>query len=176
MREEILSTQDIYNGRIVHLQVHQVRLPNGGEAQRETIKHPGAVGIVALDEAQQVLLVRQYRVGADQITLEIPAGLLEKGEAAAASAQRELREETGYRAESLTSLGGIYVAPGYSDEYIHLFHATDLVHDPLAQDEDEFVQLVRLPFAEALTRIDKNEIDEAKTVTALLRVARQLSR
>lgn len=176
MREEILSSEEIYNGRIVHLQVHQVRLPNGEQAMRETIKHPGAVGVVAIDADDNVLLVRQYRIGADRITLEIPAGLLEKDEEPVVSAKRELREETGFRPQQIETLGGIYIAPGYSDEYVHLFYATDLVHDPLEQDDDEFVEMVRRPFAEALAMIDRQEIDEAKTMAALLRVARHLSR
>lgn len=175
MTEEILSTEDIYKGRIVHLQVHQVRLPDGAVASRETVKHPGAVAVVALDAEQNVLLVKQHRSGVNRITIEIPAGLLEPDEHPRATAGRELREETGYRAETLEALGGIHVSPGYTNEYIHLFYATDLIYDPLSQDADEFVEMVRLPLQEALTKIDEGIIDEAKTVAALLRVARRLN-
>ncbi|MEO1289333.1 MAG: NUDIX hydrolase, partial [Chloroflexota bacterium] len=111
MKEKIQSTQAIFDGRIVHLKVHDVLLPNGQSSKREIIYHQGAAGIVALDDDNNILLVRQYRLAAGQISLEIPAGLLEPDENPQATASRELQEETGYRPLEITPLGGLYVAP-----------------------------------------------------------------
>jgi len=176
MHEEILSTRSIYRGRVVNLDVHAVRLPDGSESQREVVRHVGAVGVVAVDADAHVLLVRQYRSGAGQIMIEIPAGLLEPGEDPAQSAIRELREETGYRPTSLEPLGGVHAAPGYTSEYIHLFYAPGYEFAPLEQDADEFVEALRVPLQEALTMVETGAITEAKSVVALLRVARRLGR
>lgn len=172
MKEEILSTQDIFDGRLIHLKVHTVKLPDGKESIREIIYHQGAVAIVAVDDEQQVLLVKQFRLGAGQVTYEIPAGLLEPGEDPQSAIVRELREETGYRPLNIESMGGIYLAPGYSTEYIHLYYASGYKYAPLEQDEDEFVEAIRIPFTQALSMIDKGEIIEAKSIVALLKVAR----
>jgi ADP-ribose pyrophosphatase len=174
MREDIIATETIFDGRIVHLRVHDVRLPDGTRSKRELIHHQGAVGVVALDAEGYVLLVRQYRIGAEQVMIEIPAGLLEPDEDPLQTAVRELREETGYRPLVLEALGGIYVAPGYTSEYIHLFFAQGYEHDPLTQDEDEFVETLRVPLRQALEMVERGEIFEAKSVIALLKVARRL--
>jgi len=175
MKEEILSTEDIFDGRVVHLKVHTVKLPDGNESIREIIYHQGAAAIVAVDNEQHVLLVKQFRLGAGQITYEIPAGLLEKDENPDEAISRELREETGYRPLNVRSIGGLYVAPGYTTEYIHLFYADAYELAPLEQDDDEFVEAIRVPFNEALAMIDRGEIVEAKTIVGLLKVARLLA-
>ena len=174
MEEQILRSETIYNGRLVNLQRHTVRLPNGKESQREVIQHPGAVAIVALDEQNRILLVRQFRLPAGQILLEVPAGTLESGEDPLDCARRELREETGYLPHRLQALGGIYVAPGYTTEYIHLFLAGDLEHAPLPGDHDEFVEVERLTLDDLLNLIDRGEIVDAKTIASVLLVARRL--
>jgi len=174
MKEEIISTETIFDGRILHLRVHTVRLPNGRQSKRELIQHQGAVAIVALDETQHILLVKQYRIGTGSDTYEIPAGVLEPDEDPLDAVARELREETGYRPLNLESLGGIYVSPGYSTEYIHLFYSSKLEKAPLEQDTDEFVESLRIPLNEALAMIELGEINEAKSVVALLKVARKL--
>jgi len=174
MREEILSTEAIFRGRVVNLDVHTVRLPDGEESKREVIRHSGAVGVIAVDAEQHVLLVRQFRIGANRTMIEIPAGLLEVGEDPEVAAIRELREETGYRPTGLEAIGGTHAAPGYTTEYIHLYHATGYEPAPLEQDADEFVESMRIPFSEALDLIDAGEITEAKSVVGLLRVARKL--
>ena len=173
MREEILSTEEIFDGRVVHLKVHKVKLPDGSESIREIIYHQGAVAIVAVDDEQRVLLVKQFRLGAAQVTYEIPAGLLEAGEDPQQAITRELREETGYRPLHVESIGGMYVAPGYTTEYIHLFYANGYEYAPLEQDEDEFVEAIRIPFSRALAMIDSGEIVEGKSIVALLKVARR---
>jgi len=174
MREEITETKQIFDGRIVDLAVHQVRLPNGKQAERELITHPGAAAIVALDDAQNVLLIRQFRLGADQVLVELPAGTLEPGEDPAVCAARELQEETGYRPGQLERLGGWFVAPGYTTEYIHLFVATDLTHDPIEGDEDEFIEVFRLPLTEAVAMAARGEIGNSTGVAGLLWAARHL--
>lgn len=172
--EVSISQREIYSGHIIHLDVHQVRLPNGQEATRELVTHPGAVGIVPMDADGNVLLVAQFRFAAGRVLLEIPAGTLEKDELPDDCAVRELREETGFRPGKIEKLGGLFVAPGYTTEYIHLYYATDLQSDPLTPDADESLHLHRMPLAEALAMIEAGDIMDGKTISGLLRVARRL--
>ena len=174
MHEKITHTESIYSGRVVKLVVHDVELPDGKSSKRELVQHPGAVAVVALDAEQNVLLVRQYRIAADQILLEIPAGTLNPGEDPEACAVRELQEETGYRPGQIEKIGGIFVAPGYTTEFIHLYLASDLIDSKLAQDEDEFLEVERLPLAEALKWVEQGDIIDGKSISALLLVARRL--
>ncbi len=174
MNEQSMAKQVIYDGRVIHVEVHEIALSNGSRAKRELVRHPGAVAIVPLEPDQRVVLVEQFRFAAGRVLLEIPAGTLEGGEDPDVCAERELREETGLRPGSLQKLGGIYVAPGYTTEFIHLYLARDLIHDPLVMDADEDIRTVRMPLAEALTKIETGEIIDGKSVTALLRVARLL--
>ena len=166
--ETVLASERIYEGRLINLRVDQIRTAAGVESVREIVEHPGAIALVALDDAGRVLLVKQYRHAVRTVTLEIPAGILEPGEEPAAAAQRELREETGYRAERLERLGGIHTAPGFSTEYIHFFLATRLVPDRLAMDDDEVIDLLRLPLADAIDLVRAGQIDDGKTVSGLL--------
>lgn len=174
MHEKITHTESIYNGRVVKLVVHDVELPDGKPSKRELVNHPGAVAVVALDAVQNVLLVRQYRIAADQILLEIPAGTLNPGEDPQVCAERELQEETGFRPGSIEKIGGIYVAPGYTTEFIHLYLATDLTESRLAQDDDEFIEAERMPLTEALNYVESGQIIDGKSIAALLLVARRL--
>lgn len=174
MRETITKTQHLYDGRVIKLDLHEVTLPDGATATRERIVHPGAVAIVPLDAAGNVLMVRQFRLAADQIMLEIPAGTLKPGEDPAMCAIRELQEETGYTASSLESLGGMYVAPGYTTEFIHLFFATGLTESRLPGDEDEFIEVERIPLKNALAAVMDGTLIDGKSVSALLKVARKL--
>lgn len=176
MEEKIISTERIFDGRIIHLDVITVELPNGQPGYREMVQHPGAVAIVALDDMENVLLVRQFRLAAGRVMREIPAGTLNSGEDPDLCAVRELQEETGYRPGKLEKIGGIYVAPGYTTEFIHLYQATDLAESRLAMDEDEFLELDRVPFGEALAMIDRGEIIDGKSISALLLVARRMGR
>lgn len=174
MEETIVSTRKVYSGKIVKLDVHEVILPDGQHSKREQIRHPGAVAVVALDEQQNLILVRQFRLAAKQIMIEIPAGTLYPEEPPEECAIREMQEETGYKPARLEALGGFFVAPGYTTEYIHLFLATELTPSPLPGDVDEFIEVLKLPFADALKMIDSGEIMDAKTITGLLRVARRM--
>ena len=174
MHEKITHTDEIYNGRVVKLVVHDVELPDGKHSKRELVRHPGAVAIVALDPDQNVLLVRQYRIAADQILREIPAGTLNPGEDPQVCAIRELQEETGYKPGNIERIGGIFVAPGYTTEFIHLYLATDLAESSLDQDEDEFIEMDRVSLGEAVAMIERGDIIDGKSTAALLLVARRL--
>ncbi|MFW5692029.1 MAG: NUDIX hydrolase [Chloroflexota bacterium] len=176
MREHVEKTERLYSGRVVTLDLYEVTLPDGMTARREIVQHPGAVAIVAVDDADHVLLVRQYRTAADDILLELPAGTLEPGEDPAVCADRELQEEAGHKPGQLRAIGGIYAAPGYTTEYVHLFIATELKPSRLDADADEFIETVRLPLADALAMIDDGTIQDSKTVAGLLRAARLLNR
>jgi ADP-ribose pyrophosphatase len=167
-------SQQIFSGKVVKLAVHEIRLPDGSTATRELIEHQGAVAVVALDHQQNVLLVSQFRIGANRDLYELPAGLLEKDEQPEAAATRELREEIGYEPAGLESLGGFYAAAGYTTEYIHLYFTHDLIYAPLAQDQDEFIEVIRIPFTEALRMVEQGEIVDSKTIIGLLKVARRL--
>lgn len=169
LREESISQETVFKGRLLHINRDTVRLPNGAEATREVVRHPGAVAIVAL-AGNDLLLVKQYRYPIDQETLEIPAGKLELGELPENCAQRELREETGYQGR-LTYLGKFYSTPGFSNEIIHLFGAEELTWAPLTADDDEFLSVERIPWAEALRQAKNGEINDAKTALGILMLA-----
>ena len=175
LQESVLHTETIYEGRVVNLYLETVCLPNGAEAVREVIRHGGAVAIVPLHDDGQITLVRQFRLPAGTALLEIPAGTLEPGEDPQDCAIRELQEEAGLYPGRLTRIGGIFLAPGYSSEYIHLFVATDLRLSTLHGDDDEFLEVVRMPFGEVLELIDRGEMEDAKTITAVLRTARLIA-
>lgn len=174
MQETIISTEELYKGRVVNLLIHKVLLPDGTESKREIVRHPGAVAIVAFDSQQMVLLVRQFRLAAGQIMHEIPAGTLNQDEEPQACAIRELQEETGYKPAVIEPLGGFFVAPGYTTEFIHLFLARELTESHLEGDADEFIEVERMPFSEALAMIERGDIIDSKTILGLLRVARHL--
>ena len=166
--ETVLGSNLVYDGRVVRLRVDTVRLSNGREATREVIEHPGAVALVAFDERGDVLLVRQYRRAAGRYLLEIPAGTLKPGEEPLACAGRELTEETNYRASKIEPLVGFFSAPGFCSEFLHVFVATGLAPAPGVPDEDEEIEVVRLPLAECLERVRAGEVCDAKSVAGLL--------
>jgi len=154
-----------------------IRFPDGHEAERVVVQHPGAVALVVEDEQGRWLLVRQYRHPAGRELLEIPAGTREGDEAPEETAAREIREETGYAAGSLVRLGGTWMAPGFCTEYITYFHATELRHDPLAADHDEYLSPpVRLTLDEVFAAVESGEIEDAKTLVALTLYARHRAR
>jgi ADP-ribose pyrophosphatase len=169
----ILERRVAFTGRRLQVEVQRVRLPGGAEAELDILHHPGATAIVAL-LGPDVLLVRQYRHATGGWLLEVPAGTLEPGEPPAACAARELTEETGFRAGRLEALGWIWTTPGFTDERIWLFLATDLTPARQALDSDEVLALVRLPFADAVEQALRGELQDAKSIAALLQAAYRL--
>ena len=167
-KEERIKGEVLFKGRMLRIERDAVRLPNGLETSREVVRHPGAVAIIALQD-QDVLMVRQYRYAIAQETLEIPAGKLDPDETPIACAQRELREETGYRG-TMEHISTFYTTPGFTDEVMYLFFAQDLVWDPLAPDDDEFIGVERIPWAEAVQKARRSEFNDAKTILGILLV------
>jgi len=174
--EPVATTRRIYDGRIVGLREDTVTLPDGRSARREVVEHGEVAAIVPIDADGNVILVRQYRLPAREALLEIPAGGVDEGESIEAAAQRELREETGYRAERLDRLGGFYVSPGYCTEFIQVFLATDLVEDPVDGDEDEDISLERASLDAAIWMIETGEIKDGKSLVGLLLAASNVPR
>ena len=134
---EILSNERVYEGPLVAVDHARLRFPDGSEGDRQTVVHPGAVALVALLDDDRLLLVEQYRHPARQRLLEVPAGTREPGEPPAVTARRELREETGYDAESIVRIGGAWMAPGFTNEYIDIYLATGLFEAPLDTGDEE---------------------------------------
>jgi ADP-ribose pyrophosphatase len=141
----------------------------------DLVLHPGAVAILPIAADGRLLLIRQWRRAVGEILIEIPAGILEKGEEAAACANRELQEETGFRAKTLVPIGSLYTAPGFCNEKIHLYLASDLEESPLPPDAHEAIDLHTVSLEEALDLIETNRIIDAKTIAAVLRYARRHS-
>lgn len=171
-QEERIDGDVIFEGRMLRIERDMVRLPNGLESSREVVRHPGAVGIIAISD-QKLLLVRQYRYAIAQETLEIPAGKLDNQEAPLDCAVRELREETGYRG-TMEHISTLYTSPGFTDEVMHLFLARDLVWDPLTPDDDEFIRVERISWDEAVQRAEQNKFNDAKTILGILLVQGRL--
>ncbi len=160
----------------------EIATPGGGRSTRDIVAHPGAVAIVALDPDDAVLMVRQFRLAAERTLLEIPAGTLDRGadgsiEDPDLAAPRELEEETGFRAASWQHLGAFWTAPGFATELMHLYLARDLrpAHeDRLGPDEDERLELERVPWRDAVAMAERGEIADAKSLVGLFRLARIL--
>lgn len=178
LRETTIARRTVHAGRFIRFRVDTVRGPDGRQHQREIVDHPGAVAIVPLD-GTDVLLVRQFRSAAQRVLLEIPAGTLDRRadgtiEPPADAAPRELAEETGYEAGTWRCLGHFWTAPGFASEAMTLYLATDLrpVGDYGGPEEDEHLQLVRLPWREALAMAEAGEMEDAKTLIGILWVAR----
>lgn len=168
MAEETLSTRVIFEGRILKLRVDTVRTADGRQSTREIIEHAACIVVVAVDEDDNVLMVRQYRRAIDKELLEIPAGGIDKGESAEAAVVREMREETGLRPQKVERLGGFYSTPGYCDEYLYLYLATDLKPDPLSAEDTAGIEVVRVPVAQVPELINSGKIEDAKSVAGLL--------
>lgn len=162
-----LSTEQVFDGKIVKVFIDDIRLPDGREARWERVIHPGAVGIVPLLSDQTIVLVRQYRHATGKVLLEIPAGKLEEGERPEVCARRELAEEVGYRAGEMVKLAEFYNSPGYSDEYFHLFLARELDEGQAEAEPDEFLQVKAVHLEEAFDMISTGEVRDAKTIIGI---------
>lgn len=169
--EKTVSQEYIFRGHIMTVRVDQATLPNGKPCTREVCEHPGGVGILPLDEDGNVTLVRQYRYPYGEVILEIPAGKMDQGpEGHLACGIRELAEETGLIPEKMIYLGEIWPSPGFMDERLHLYCAKGLTQGETHPDEDEFVEVVKMPLSELKVRIVSGEIKDAKTVVAVGKV------
>ncbi len=171
MRERVLGTRRVYDGRVVSLRVDDVTLPGGGKTQREIVEHRGAVAVVPV-AGGDVYLVRQYRRAAGRALLEIPAGTLEPGERPAQALRRELAEEIGVRAARVRRLAAFYPSPGFLTEIVHLYLATDLRPARRQAEEDEDLEVVRVSLRRAMSLVNRGEIRDAKSIIGLLMASR----
>lgn len=177
LEERCVSSKLIYDGKVVHLYVDQIALPNGAPAIREYVRHIGAVAVLPLTADGEVICVRQYRYAHGCVMTEIPAGKLDsREEDHVEAALRELREETGARCKKLTYLGLFRSTPAILDEKIDLYLAEDLTFGETSPDEDEFLEIVRLPLTTLVDRVMSGEIADGKTQVAILKTAEILRR
>ena len=171
MKETRLTSKTVFEGRVIQVRVDSVRLANGREAVREVADHAPAVVIAPIDANGSVVLVRQYRYPVEEALLEAPAGIVEPGEEPDDCAQRELQEETGYRADDMRPLGGFWTSPGFCSEYMYAYVARDLVPSRLEADYDEDIAVERVPLSEVSAMIRDGRIRDAKTIAVLLMAA-----
>jgi len=169
---EQVRSEELLKGRVFGIRRDTLRLPDGKEIQREIVTHPGAVVVLAVD-GTDLLFVRQYRHAAGEWLLELVAGTCEPGEDPAATADRELQEEAGYKAGKLTKLAEFYSAPGFCTELLHLYLAEELTPSRLPGDEDEEIAVERIPLAEAVSMAVAGQFRDAKTLVGVLLYARR---
>lgn len=166
--EKRKTSQAVFTGKVINLRLDTVILPNGDEATRECVEHPGAVGIIAVDSQDRICMVRQFRYPVSEELWEIPAGKLNPGEDPLECAQRELLEEAGVVAERWEKLYLYYTTPGFSNELMHLFLAKDLTFGQNNPDEDELLEVSMVSLKEAWARLRTGEIKDGKTIIGLL--------
>lgn len=166
--EPTLSSRHIYSGRIIDVRVDTVRLQNGRESTREIVDHAPSICVVPVDADRNVLMVRQYRKPVDQFLLEVPAGGIEEGETPEEATRRELQEEIGHTTDNLIALSAFWLAPGWCSEYMYAFLATGLQPAALDSDDDEFIEVVRVPLSEVVDIIASGQVQDAKSVASLL--------
>lgn len=168
LEEKTLDTRHVYKGKILNLRVDDVLLPDGSRSKREIVEHPGAVAIVPINENKEVICVRQFRKPAEKVLLEIPAGKLEPDEPAELCAQRELAEETGYRAGNLQKIASYYSSPGFAGEKIYIYLAQNLVEEEVEKPAGEFVVKEKFPLSRAFKMIKEGVVEDGKTIIGLL--------
>ncbi|HIV85268.1 MAG TPA: NUDIX hydrolase [Candidatus Monoglobus merdigallinarum] len=167
--EKSVSSEQIYSGKIIKVRLDKVEMPDGSLADRELVEHPGGVGIVAVTDENEIILVKQFRKPFEKDIYEIPAGKLEPGEDHRECGIRELSEETGCRADSFEYLGFMYPSPGFLDEVTHIYLATGLHRGSAHPDDDEFLDVLYVPVKEVRQMIMDNRINDGKTVFGVLK-------
>lgn len=166
--EKTISSALIFEGKILNLRVDKVSLPDGNQSKREIVEHRGAAAILAMDEQNDIWMVKQYRKPVEQVLLEIPAGTLEENEKPLECAKRELEEETGLIADSWYYFTSYYSAPGFCNEKLYLYIARDLKLKPgLTTDSDEFIETFKIPLSEAYEKVRAGEIMDGKSIIAI---------
>src|SRR5262245_30817599 len=171
MAHELIERQYIYKGKILDLSLGRFQTASKGEATLEIIHHTGGAGAIPLFPDGTTALVRQWRYALGRFSLEIAAGRIEPGHTPEETAARELEEELGYRARKLQIVSEFQVAPGYCEERIFVYLATDLEQAEQDLDDDEEIEVIQIPFEDALARVRSGEIDDAKSIIGLLRAA-----
>ena len=161
------KTQTVFEGRVFNVRQDRVLYPDGRRVQMDIVDHRDAVTILPVDNDGQIWFIRQYRHAAGKELLELPAGVAEPGEDMLVSAQRELQEEIGMAAKHMEKIGGFYLAPGYSTEYMHVFLATDLYPSALPGDESEFLSVEKIEARHALSLAETGQLDDSKSLIAL---------
>ena len=169
LEETKLSSTEIFDGVAIHLYRDEILLPNGNKGVREVIRHPGAVCVIPITEDGDVIFVNQFRYAFNKVTLEIPAGKLNPGENHYECGLRELEEETGCKTDNYRYLGCMYPTPAYCSEIIHMYLATELSKGEQKLDEDEFVDVEKMPLSDAVKEIMNGNITDGKTQTAILK-------
>ena len=165
---ELIKSEILLQGRAFKIRRDTLKTPDGRETKLEIVDHGGSVVILPIDEENNLLFVRQYRHAAGGDLLELPAGTRDEEEPFEECAAREIREETGMEAGKLQKVGEFYLAPGYSTEFMAVFLATELKENPLQADEDEFLQVERIPLKKAIEMAEHGEVPDAKSLAALL--------
>ena len=173
--EKKLSSRQIFDGVVVKLYVDDVELPNGKKSVREVVRHPGAVCVVPVTDEGEVIMVRQFRYAFNQVLLEVPAGKLEPNEDPLDAARRELEEESGVVADRVDFMGELYTTVAFTDEKIYTYIATGLTFKDSHPDEDEFVEVVKIPLSTLVKMVMDGEIKDSKTQVAILKAERILS-
>ncbi|MBQ1941461.1 MAG: NUDIX hydrolase [Selenomonadaceae bacterium] len=175
--ETKISSENIYDGTLLHVKKDKVELPNGDISYREWIKHPGASAVIPVTDNNEIILVRQYRYPIQALTIEIPAGKLDvAGEDPLECAKRELEEETGYSAQEYQFLTKLATTVGFSDEFIYIYAARGLKAGQQHTDEDEFINVVTVPLAKAVEMVHSGEILDGKSVVAILMLQNMLAK
>jgi ADP-ribose pyrophosphatase len=167
MRETTVKSKRIYSGHLLGLREDEVKLDTGKISKREICEHPGAVAVIAVTKKKEIVLIRQFRKPAEKVMIEIPAGLIDKGEKPAAAAKRELEEETGYVAGKIKKVFSAYTTPGYSTEVLHYFLATDLKKSAQHYEEDEEIEVAVTPLKKAVEMAQKGKIADNKTIVGI---------
>lgn len=165
---KVLKSEEVYRGRVFTIEKDVISMPDGTTAERETVRHGGAAAMIPIDKDGNIIFVKQYRHSAGRITLEIPAGTLEKGEEPLECAVRELEEETSYKADKMTFLFKMYSAIGFCSEILYIYVAEGLSQGHFNMDDDEFIILERHSVDEAVAMIFNGEICDSKTIGAVL--------
>ncbi|MBE7010445.1 MAG: NUDIX hydrolase [Ruminococcaceae bacterium] len=167
--EKTISQEEIFKGKIITLRRDTVSLPNGSEATREVVEHPGGVAVVAVNDDGEVYMVRQFRYPFGEVIMEIPAGKLDAGEDPFACCVRELEEETGLSAQKYDYLGKFMVSPGFCREWIHIYLARELSVGDAHLDPDEFLEVEKIPMDTLMDMVMHNELQDGKTVIGILK-------